>query len=87
MTGVSMPTWLLIEGPVYLCKFIRNKSDSLCECVYLLDANPLCAHVCLSNGNKTTVSTSDLAPVPENAYFENKNNLLITSLMQLHLLC
>ena len=82
-----MPTWLLKEGPVYLCKFIKNKSDPLCEHVYLLDANPLYAHVRLSNGNKTTVSISDLAPVPENAYFENENNLLITFLTQLHLLC
>ena len=79
MTGVSTPAWLLKEGPVYLRKFIRNKSDSLCERVCLLDANPSYAHVCLSNGNETTVSTSDLAPVPENAYFENKNNLLISS--------
>ena len=79
MTGVSMPAWLLKEGPVYLCKFIRNKSDSLCERVYLLNANPSYAHVRLSTGNETTVSTSDLAPVPENAYFENENNLLIAS--------
>ena len=47
--------------------------------VYLLDANPSYAHVRLSNGNETTVSTSDLAPVPENAYFENENNSLISS--------
>ena len=79
MTGVSILAWLLKEGPVYLRKFIRNKSDPLCERVYLLDANPSYAHVRLSNGNETTVSTSDLAPVPENAYFENENNLLITS--------
>ena len=79
MTGVSMPAWLLKEGPVYVRKFIRNKSDPLCERVYLLDANPLYAHVRLSNANETTVSTNDLAPVPENAYFENENNLLITS--------
>ena len=74
-----MPAWLLKEGPVYLHKFIRNKSDLLCERVYLLDANPLYAHVRLSNGNETTVSTSDLAPVTENVYFENKNNSLISS--------
>ena len=78
MTGVSMPAWLLKEGPVYLRKFIRNKSDPLCERVYLLDANPSYAHVRLSNGNETTVSTSDLAPVPENACFENENNSLIS---------
>ena len=77
MTGVSMHAWLLKEGPVYLRKFIRNKSDPFCERVYLLDANP--SYVRLSNGNETTVSTSDLAPVPENAYFENENNLLISS--------
>ena len=71
--------WLLKEGPVYLCKFITSKSDPLRERVYLLDANPLYAHIRLSNGNKTTVSTSNLAPVPENAYFENENNLLMSS--------
>ena len=71
--------WLLKEGPVYLRKFITNKSDSLRERVYLLDANPSYAHVRLSNGNETTVSTSNLAPVPENAYFENENNLFISS--------
>ena len=79
MTDVSMPAWLLKEGPVYLRKFIRNKSDLLCERVYLLDANPSYAHIRLSNGNKTTVFTSDLAPVPENAYFENENYFLISS--------
>ena len=72
MTGVSMPAWLLKEGPVYLRKFIRNKSDPLCERVYLLDANPSHAHVRLSNGNETTVSTSDLAPVPENGILKMK---------------
>ena len=79
MTGVSMPAWLLKEGSVYLRKFIRNKSDPLCERVYLLDANPSYAHIRLSNGNETTVSTSDLAPVPENVYFKNENNSLISS--------
>ena len=79
MTCVSIPAWLLKEGPVYLRKFIRNKSDTLCERVYLFDANPSYAHVLLSNGNQTTISTSDLAPVPENSYFVNENNLLITS--------
>ena len=67
MTGISKPIWLLKEGPVYLRKFIRNKSDPLCERVYLLDANFSYAHVCLSNKNDTTVSTSDLGPVTENA--------------------
>ena len=74
-----MPAWLLKEEPVYLRKFIRNKSDPLCERVYLLDANPSYAHVRLFNGKETTVSTSDLTPVPENAYFENENNSLISS--------
>ena len=70
MTGVSMPTWLLKEGPVYLRKFVQNKGDPLCERVYLLDANPSYAHIRLSNGHESTVSTSDLAPSPENQNFD-----------------
>ena len=70
MTGVSMPTWLLKEGPVYLRKFVRNKGDRLCERVYLLDANPSYAHIRLSNRHESTVSTSDLAPSPVNQNFD-----------------
>ena len=73
MTGefmrVSMPTWLLKEGAVYLRKFVRNKGDPLCERVYLLDANPSYAHIQLFNGHESTVFTSDLTPSPVNGSF------------------
>lgn len=65
MTGVSMPSWLLHQGPVYLRKFVRCKGDSLCERAYLIDANPSYAHIRLQDGRESTVSTSDLAPLPE----------------------
>ena len=63
MTGVSMPSWLLNQGPVYLQRF-RNKSDPQCEPVYLLDVNSSYAHIRLQDGRESTVSTSDLAPSP-----------------------
>ena len=34
MTGLSMPSWLMNQGPVLLRRFIRNKGDPLCERVF-----------------------------------------------------
>ena len=61
-SGSSMPSWLLSQGPVWLKKHIRNKSDPLVEEVQLLDANPKYAHVQYPDGRETTVSLKDLAP-------------------------
>jgi len=55
----------LSPGPVLLRRFVRTKGEPLCDEVELsLDANPTYAHVRYPNGNESTVSTSDLAPVP-----------------------
>ena len=60
MLGRSLPSWMITPGTVLL-KFVRNKSDPLCEEVYLLDANPKSALIRFQDGRETTVSTSDLA--------------------------
>ena len=62
MFGRSLPSWLVTPGIVLLKKHNRNKYDSLCEEVELLHANPSYAHVRLSDGRETTVSTTELAP-------------------------
>jgi len=62
MMGTSMPTWLMSPGPVLLRRFVRTKGEPLCDEVELLEANPTCTHVRYTNGNESTVSTSDLAP-------------------------
>ena len=70
MTRLSMPSWLMNQGPVLLRRFIRNKGDPLCERVLLLDANPSYVHIRLPNGRESTVSTSDLAPYPKTLNYE-----------------
>jgi len=45
MLGKSMPNWLLNPSIVLLSKFVRNKEDSLCEEVDLIEANPSFARV------------------------------------------
>jgi len=62
MLGRSLPSWMITPGTVLLKKFVRNKSDLLCEEVDLLDANPKSALIRFQDGRATTVSTSDLAP-------------------------
>ena len=64
MLGKSVPSWLLTPGPVLLRKFVRNKSDDLCDEVELIDANPTSARVRFSNGRESNVSLTDLAPLP-----------------------
>jgi len=59
-----MQTWLLTEGPVLLRRHVWNKGDPLCNEVLLLEVNPWYAHIQHSNGREDTVSTSDLAPCP-----------------------
>ena len=49
-------------GTVLLKKFVRNKSDHLCEEVDLSNANPKSALIRFQDGRETPVSTSDLAP-------------------------
>ena len=61
-SGTSMPSWLMSQGPVWLRKHVRRKSDPLVEEVTLLDANPKYAHIKYQDGRETTVSLRDLAP-------------------------
>ena len=75
MTGLSMPSWLMNQGPVLLRRFIRYKGDPQCERVSLLNANPSYAHITLPNGRESTVSTSDLAPYPETLNSESDTSV------------
>ena len=76
MTGTAMPTWLLSQGTkVLLRRFVRDKSDPLCDVVEILDANPTYARVRREDGRETTVSTSDLAPYP-NITNEERNTVV-----------
>jgi len=63
-------------GPVLLRRHVWNKGDPLCDEVLLLEANPWHAHIQHSNGREYTVSTSDLAPCP-NEGIELENSQVI----------
>lgn len=65
MNGKSLPDWLITNRGALLRKFRRCKSDPLCEYVELVDVNPKYALVRHKDGRESTVSTSDLAPHPE----------------------
>ncbi|XP_077969314.1 uncharacterized protein LOC144423026 [Styela clava] len=65
MLGQSLPDWLLSRGSVLLRKFVRTKTEPLCDVVDLLDANSKYALVRHSDGRQTTVSVKDLAPCPD----------------------
>ena len=62
--GSSLPTWLSKPGPVFLRRFVRNKSDPLVDEVELLHANPSYAHIRYPDGRESSVSLNDLAPCP-----------------------
>ena len=62
--GESIPTWLRNPGPVMLRRFVRNsKYEPSVHEVELLDSNPSYAHIRLPDGQESTVSVRDLAPV------------------------
>jgi len=65
MLGRSLPTWLITPNTVLLKRFVRNKSEPLCDEVELLDANPKTALVRFPDGRENTVSVSDLAPLSD----------------------
>ena len=65
MFGPALPSWLMSSGTkVLLCRFVRNKSDPMCDTVELISANQTYARVRTKEGRESTVSTSDLAPFP-----------------------
>jgi len=39
MFGTALPSWLLSPGTLLLRRFVRNKSDPLCDIVDLVEAN------------------------------------------------
>ena len=66
--GRSLPTWLITPNTVLLKRFVRNKSEPLCDEVEHLDANPKTALVRFPDGRESTVSVSDFnepCDVPE----------------------
>ena len=65
MLGKSVPLWLTAPGPVLLRRFVRSKSDPLCNQVELIEANPSYAHIRHPDRRETTVSLTDLAPCPQ----------------------
>ena len=62
MFGTALPLWFLSPGTVLLRRFVRNKSEPLCDIVDLVEANQHYAIVRHENGSESSVSTSDLAP-------------------------
>ena len=62
-TGISLPSWLTVPGPVLMRRFPRHsKYEPLVDEVELIECNPKYAHVKLSNGKEETVSIHHLAP-------------------------
>ena len=59
------PTSWLDVSHVLLKRFVRNKSEPLCDEVEPLDANPKTALVCFPDGRESTVSVSDIAPLSD----------------------
>lgn len=64
INGTSLPSWLISQGPVLLRRFVRTKSDPLCDEVHLIEANHNYARIRYNDGHESSVSTSDLAPLP-----------------------
>ena len=61
--GPQIPSWLLQPGPVFLRRFVRNKSDPLVDEVDLLECHQNYATVRYPNGSTDTVSVQYLAPL------------------------
>ena len=62
MFGAALPSWLLSPGTVLLRCFVRSKGEPMCDPVELIQANENYAVIRHSDGQESTVSTSDLAP-------------------------
>lgn len=56
------PDWMISSKDALLRKFVRNKSDPLCEYVELIEVNPKYALVKRRYGRESTVPVKDLAP-------------------------
>ena len=61
--GTAVSFWLLTPGPVLLKRHTRaSKYDPFFDEVYLIEANPLYAHVRFQSGREDTVAIKHLAP-------------------------
>ena len=69
--GQSVPDWLLKNDSALLRKYVRTKSEPLCEKVELVEANSKFALIRYANGKESTVSVRDLAPCPEDPKEQN----------------
>ncbi|XP_068215913.1 uncharacterized protein [Palaemon carinicauda] len=66
-SGSSLPSWLMLSGPVLLRKFVRTSKNEL------LPANPTYGNIRHPSGRESTVSLCDLAPCPrDNSVSENQ---------------
>lgn len=75
-SGISIPSWLSSPGPVLLKRHVRrSKFEPLVDTVELLEANPRYAHIRHGNGTESTVSLSDLAPLPRDTPVSTKHPL------------
>jgi len=63
MTCSALPSWLLHPGPVLLRRHVRKKGDPLCDPVELVEGNQQFCDTS-SDGQETTMSTSNSAPFP-----------------------
>ena len=63
-SGVSIPSWLCLPGPILVNRHVRNnKTDPLVDEAELIQANTQHRHVCFQDGVESTVSRRHLAPV------------------------
>jgi len=65
MTRTSLPSWLLIPGPVLLRRFMQRKDYPLTDEVGLVEANSSYVVVRFTDKRESSVSASDLAPLLE----------------------
>ena len=66
LVGVSVPSWLIMPGPVLLKRHVRtSKDDLLVDKVELLQANLQYTHIRYTDGRETTMSIRHLVPLPE----------------------
>ena len=71
MNGNTLPSWLKPDL-VFVKKHARNKDKPLVEEAELIEFNPSYAHVRLSNGCETIMSTRDVAPRVQNDASESE---------------
>ena len=70
--GGSVPSWLIMPGPVVLKRHVRtSKDDLLVDEVELLQGNLQYTHIHYMDGWETTVSIRHLAPLPEVTHIHN----------------